>query len=587
MLTKLRIRNFKQFEAVEIDLSQSVVFIGPNNCGKTSALQALGLWDTGRRAWLTKRAGSTKPEKRPGVTINRREVSSNPVATSQYLWRNLHVREGTQLGEKRGTKNIRIDVEVSGVVGGAEWTCGFEFDFQNEESFICRPLRFPGMDDKKVGDCEFSEVPQEIESVRISYLPPMGGLASLEPRHDPGRIEVLIGEGQTSEILRNLCLRAKEQDEKQWESIVEQMHSLFGVRLHEPEYIVARGEITLAYTERSGPKLDITCAGRGMQQTLLLLSRLCTMPGSVLLLDEPDAHLEILRQRQIFNAITDIAASSDGQIIAASHSETVLNEAANKGTVVAFLGRPHVLAEGKKSQLLKSLKDIGWEQYYQAQQRRWVLYVEDSTDLRVLQEFARIASHPVQQALAAPFVKYVGTDQPQIARDHFHGLKEGVPALAGVALFDRLDREIKTEGPLCELMWRRREIENYFVTREVLLRFAESNDAGVGGLFAPAAVKAMEESIDEVASSYVTLHDSSPWDQNCKISDDFLDPLLRNFSQRQDIPLLMRKSEFYRLVRFVNPSEIPKDVIEKLDAIAEVAKAADAVLASENVDIGR
>ena len=43
MLTRLVIRNFKQFAEVDIELGPAVVFIGPNNAGKTSALQALAL----------------------------------------------------------------------------------------------------------------------------------------------------------------------------------------------------------------------------------------------------------------------------------------------------------------------------------------------------------------------------------------------------------------------------------------------------------------------------------------------------------------------------------------------------------------
>ena len=45
MLTKLTIRNFKRFGEVEIELGSPVVFIGPNNSGKTSAMQALALFD--------------------------------------------------------------------------------------------------------------------------------------------------------------------------------------------------------------------------------------------------------------------------------------------------------------------------------------------------------------------------------------------------------------------------------------------------------------------------------------------------------------------------------------------------------------
>ena len=85
MLTKLTVRNFKRFDRVEIDLGNPVVFIGPNNSGKTTALQALALWDIGLRRWNEKRKGKTSPEKRPGVTINRRDLIAVPIPDAKLL----------------------------------------------------------------------------------------------------------------------------------------------------------------------------------------------------------------------------------------------------------------------------------------------------------------------------------------------------------------------------------------------------------------------------------------------------------------------------------------------------------------------
>ena len=93
MLTRLSIRNFKRFGEVEIELGSPVVFIGPNNSGKTSAMQALALWDIGLKRWNEKRSGKTTPEKRPGVTVNRRDLAAIPIPYAKLLWRNLHVRD--------------------------------------------------------------------------------------------------------------------------------------------------------------------------------------------------------------------------------------------------------------------------------------------------------------------------------------------------------------------------------------------------------------------------------------------------------------------------------------------------------------
>ena len=109
MLTKLTIRNFKRFgeTQVEIELGNPVVFIGPNNSGKTSAMQALALWDIGIKRWNEKRSGSSAPEKRSGVTINRRDLVAIPTPAANLLWHAKRSRGGRKVGGKQ--HNIRID----------------------------------------------------------------------------------------------------------------------------------------------------------------------------------------------------------------------------------------------------------------------------------------------------------------------------------------------------------------------------------------------------------------------------------------------------------------------------------------------
>src|SRR3984885_13713230 len=87
VLTNLQIKNFKRLENVAIELGKTVVFIGPNNSGKTTALQALALWEIGLRKWVEKRSAKDTPEKRPGVTINRRDLIAVRVPAANLLWR--------------------------------------------------------------------------------------------------------------------------------------------------------------------------------------------------------------------------------------------------------------------------------------------------------------------------------------------------------------------------------------------------------------------------------------------------------------------------------------------------------------------
>jgi hypothetical protein len=573
VLTKLTIRHFKRFDEAVIDLAEPVVLIGPNNSGKTTVLQALALWDLGLRTWLDKRGKQDGgPEKRPGVSINRKDLFSLSVPNAIVLWNDLHVRATSGGNGERGTKNILIEIEVDGVAAGQEWSCGLEFDYANEESFYCRPLRL-----EQAKNPRRMSIPDGCTDHRVAFLPPMSGLSDREFVKQEGEIGFLIGQGQTAQVLRNMChsLFIGKEGGARWDKIVACIQSLFGVELMPPRLVSARSEIQMSYREAGGPELDLSCSGRGLQQTLLLMAFLHANPKSILLLDEPDAHLEILRQRQIFNLLTETASNQGSQIVAASHSEVVLGEAAARGKVVAFVGRPHVIND-RGQQALKALRDIGFDQYYQAEHKGWVLYLEDTTDLDILRAFAEKLRHPVLPHLDTCFLHPVATNLPQRARDHFFGLREAKPDLVGVAVFDRLDRELTTGTALIEMMWQKREIENYIYSKASLLRFSASGvDDDLLGLAERRRREAvMEESIREMSDAWEKLGRPSPWSDDIKATDDFLEPLFRAFSQKLRLPLLLRKNEYSKLVLFTDPDESSAEIVEKLDAILEVAKRA-------------
>ncbi|MGH9899593.1 MAG: AAA family ATPase [Pyrinomonadaceae bacterium] len=582
MLTRIKIRNFKRFDDVDVELGKAVVLIGPNNSGKTTTLQAIALWDIGVRRWNEKRKGKSSPEKRSGVTINRRDLVSIPVPVANLLWHNLHLRNVRQSKKddklRPKTENVRMDIIVDGVTHGKAWSCGIEFDYANEESFYCRPLRVDNGAERmsvpdEVGSARMS-VPDEVGSARIAFLPPMSGLADREFVKQPGEIGVLIGQGQTAQVLRNLCHQIYEKKEAgHWDDLLGHIKDLFGVELLTPQYIAERSEITMAYNDERMNTLDLSSSGRGLQQTLLLLAHLYSNPGAVLLLDEPDAHLEVLRQRQIYNLLIWVAEQQGSQIIAASHSEVVLNEAAERDTVIAFIGKPHRI-DDRGSQVLKALRDIGFEQYYQAEETGWVLYLENATDLSILQEFAKSLGHEAQRFLARPFVKYVETNLPQRARDHFHGLREAKNDLVGIAIFDRLDKELQDANALVEMMWRRREIENYFSMEEVLLAYARHDlpdDDLFGRAESQTRERAMREAIAEVTEALQTLNKPDPWLPDIKATDDFLDPLFKKFFQKLRLPLQLRKSEYHVLASLVPREALDGEITEKLDAIVAVA----------------
>ncbi len=564
-LTKVRIRNFKKFDDIEVDLGTPVVFIGPNNSGKTTALQALSLWNTGLQKWNVKRSGQANPESRPGVPINRNELFAIPSPTTKLLWKELQVRASKKRG---GTKNIRIDITVYGVTEGKEWKCGLEFDYANEESFYVRPLR---LSEEKTP--ERMSVPKEAENIHVAFLPPMSGLTINEDKLTAGSIESRIGEGRTAEVLRNLCLKVFDEDKNIWDKVVNHISSLFGSELKPPNFISQTGQIEMNYIE-DGTEYDLAAAGRGLQQTLLILTFILSNPNTVILIDEPDAHLEILRQRQIYKLLSDISTEYNSQIIAASHSEVILNEAAQKDVVVAFVGRPHRI-DDQGSQVLKSLKEIGFEDYFKAEQMGWVLYLEGATDLSILQKFAKKLNHEASEILERPFVKYMGNDHSRVQK-HFYGVREAYPRLKGLAIFDNDPEQIIPidfggKG-LKKSVWEKREIENYFCFRKTLINFASSE--AEGPLFEVNFEERMKESISEIEEALETLEQPSPWGDDLKVSTEFLTKLFKKFYGKTKKYNRMSKKDFHILVDYIPKGEIDDEIRQKLDQIVKIAKSA-------------
>lgn len=560
MLTQLTIRNFKRFEAVDIDLSDAVVLIGPNNSGKTTALQALALWDACLRHWLAK-CGGAHTQTSKSVSIGRKDLAVLPLPAMNGLWRNQQLHAALPNSPEK-TTGLVVEIVLTGRNGAMDWRLGVQIEYVNEESFNCRPFL---VDDA-------AAVARLHQRVRPAFLPSIAGLIAEEPLFLPSRVEALLHAGRGGEVLRNLCYAVWEKQDASWQQVSQAIHTLFGVKLLEPVLIEAQGLLELAYqAEDDGPQLPLTSAGLGMLQTLQLLVFLHWKPGAVLLLDEPDAHLEILRQRQTYQVLVDLARRQGSQIICASHSEVVLNEAIQRDQVVAFVGRPHTVRAS--AQVLKSLRDYGFEHYAQAEQKGWVLYLEGSTDLSILQAWAARLNHPAREVLARPFVHYLNSNVPSLARNHFNAVREANPRLVGISLFDRMDLPPQGSQPgLTERAWRRREIENYFSEPAVLLAFARAGWGadGVDDVQASARERAMQAAIHEVEQAVLVLGEDV-WSPERKASEQVLPQILQRYAGKAPGAAIPSKGSYYILIDFQDAATIDPEVPAVLDTIAHVA----------------
>jgi hypothetical protein len=406
-------------------------------------------------------------------------------------------------------------------------------------------------------------------SVPTVYVPSMTGLISTaEPVYQRPKLDQLLGQGRPGDIIRNLLVEAH-QSETAWPALTEGIRRLFGYELLPPDASMA--DIRAEYRVGTRPALDIASAGSGFQQVLMLLAFLHTRPASVLLLDEPDAHLHVILQDAIYGELRSVAARQNSKLIIATHSEAIIDSVAPEELCV-LLGQPRLLRERvERTRLRDAMRTLTNQDIMLAQEAPGILYVEDKTDLSILTEWATILGHPIHEVLTTRlFWKKVvsqirdGAEGLQ-ARDHYETLKlvrddlPGLELLDGDAHPEKASSAITGHG-LQRLRWRRYEIESYLLHPDALERYVRK----VVGAAADPAVADMRKYFEDNFPPAVVRDPLGDHEflNTTKARTKLLPPLL-DAAGLQGLPY----TRYHEIAALMNPEEIHPEVRGKLDAI--------------------
>src|SRR5437667_192451 len=254
------------------------------------------------------------------------------------------------------------------------------------------------------------------------------------------KLDQLLGQGKPGEIIRNLLVEAYESQEA-WAELTKCIKRMFRYEILPPN--ASGPDIIAEYREKpNGPRFDVASAGSGFQQVLMLLTFLHTRGKSVLLLDEPDAHLHVILQDVIYSELHTVALKTKSQLIIATHSEVIINSVEPR-LLCAMLAQPRLLETvADKKSLVSALKVLNPIDIMQAVEAPGILYLEGHTDLNILREWARILKHPAYDTLTTKLFWQKAVAQtreggPGVkAREHYEALTLVREDLPGVELLD-------------------------------------------------------------------------------------------------------------------------------------------------------
>lgn len=451
MIHKLVLKNFKKMKEESFSFNKFDIIVGANNSGKSTALQALGIWQ-----YCVEQFRPIKKSGSRGVQVVLPNFTALPLPEFNLLWTDKVSQKGNR---EREQKYIYIEISV------------YWLDHNGKEDFLTVQLRYQSPQAVYAipagGWDNFNQKVEQEDFPNIVYVPPFSGLEPHESWMDNGNIKQHAGKSQPGSVLRNLLFRVIDRgipakDNNDWAEITTKIKEWFGVDLQEPNYTKGVStEIKVEYKSK-GKLFDVISGGSGFHQILTLLAFLYGYPeATTILLDEPDAHLHANLQRKIINYFI----SQNKQFFIATHSEEFIKSVDIHSIISILSDKPVRIDSSKK--IIKALKDVDNNDVLRTQESPFILYIEGEDDDRILSLWAKALGKSDIYQKYYPYVLGGSTKEimKNLSDEHYTALKQIVPNLQRILILD-YDQEggyHPEKGNKCLKEWKRKNIDNYLL----------------------------------------------------------------------------------------------------------------------------
>ena len=344
MIRKLRVQNFKSWEFTdELSFAPLTGFFGANSSGKTSILQVLlmlkqtveqpGDWN--EPLYFGDEESLVNLGSFDDVIHHGEDNVSLDIFLSWVLPQNISISGSYE------TDILSFDSNIFGkaVIEFNYWVGRHHFGMKRDGSdykaitplwedtaqslFRCYGIRGVLAKTKRV----FSDLESALESLfsQIYYLGPLRNYP--RPRYI-WEGDHPVGVGQYGENAISALLSGRIQllsIEKQILEWLQRLDLIDAYRL-QPDFNTKNSYDVRVTKHKGGPEVRLTDVGFGVSQVLPVLILCYYAPeGSILILEQPEAHLHPKVQSELADVLVDVVKNRNVQIILESHSEHLLH----------------------------------------------------------------------------------------------------------------------------------------------------------------------------------------------------------------------------------------------------------------------
>ena len=343
MISRVRVSGFKKVKDEIFELDRINIFVGANNSGKSSVLQAIqfaiGTAQTASRVpRITKKGGKESFSAETGafLYLPLRELEAlihdknltQSTGADIYFFSDSKVADDTIISIKRGkNRNLSITMKSSSLLD-------------------------------KLKD---SQKPYCV------YTPGLSGISLSEEFKTKAVVLKSATRGDSNLYLRNVLWLLKGDESDKWEKFSESVRAFFPDYEVNVQFDSEKDEIIDAHIETktedgSDITLPIDAIGTSALQILQILSYVYYFEPPMLILDEPDTHLHPNNQRRLISLLNDISLKTGMQVLIATHSRHIIDEARDIATFFwmqdgKLLNRFN--GENTQEQFVQVLLDIG------------------------------------------------------------------------------------------------------------------------------------------------------------------------------------------------------------------------------------